>query len=235
MDTGKNYPLYFFNESSKKDSDEMLLGMDIEDSKIDGVTDWALNLFREKYNRKLTKEDIFYYVYGVLSSPEFVKRYKTELKKESPRVPLLKEFDSYVTYGRKLAQLHLEYEKFSNNFVKVEISEKVSDQEKLYRVEKMRFGKGGDKSIIQFNQFIAISNIPEEVYTYLINGKTPIEWVMDRYMVKEDPDSGNLNDPNEYSQDPEYVLKLLLSVIAMTKGILDLQQTLPKLVIPETK
>ena len=99
----------------------------------------------------------------------------------------------------------------------------------------MRFGKGGDKSVIQFNQFITISSIPDEIYSYLINGKTPTEWVMDRYMVKEDADSGNLNDPNEYSQDPAYVLNLLLSVIAMTKGILDLQKTLPKLVIPDTK
>lgn len=235
MDTGKNYPLYFFNESSKKDSDEMLLGMDIEDSKIDGITDWALNLFREKYNKKLTKEDIFYYVYGVLSSPEFVKRYKTELKKDSPRVPLLNEFDSYVTFGKKLSQLHLEYEKFSDDFVKVEINEKVLDLKKLYRVEKMRFGKGGDKSTIQFNQFITISNIPEEVYTYLINGKTPIEWVMDRYMVKEDPDSGNLNDPNEYSDDPKYILNLLLSVVAMSQEILKLQSSLPKLVVPDSK
>ena len=135
----------------------------------------------------------------------------------------------------QLAQLHLNYETLPNDFVKVEISTKVTDLKKLYRVEKIRFGKSGDKTVIQFNQFITISNIPEEVYTYLINGKTPVEWVMDRYMVKEDPDSGNLNDPNEYSEDPKYVLNLLLSVMAMSKGILDLQLTLPKLEIPESK
>ena len=83
------------------------------------------------------------------------------------------------------------------------------------------------------NKRIAISNIPQEVYTYLINGKTPIEWVMDRYMVKEDSDSGNINDPNEYSDDPKYVFNLLLSVITMSREILSLQNSLPKLVIPE--
>jgi predicted helicase len=69
----------------------------------------------------------------------------------------------------------------------------------------------------------------------LINGKTPIEWIMDRYSVKEDADSGNMNDPNSYSEDPKYVLNLLLSVIAMSKNILELQKSLPTLVIPEIK
>ena len=235
MDTGQGYPLYFYAESKSKNEGEMLLGMDLEESRIDGISDWALDIFRRNYGVETSKEEIFYYVYGVLSAPEFIKRYKNELKKDSPRIPLLKEFRDYSEFGRKLSKLHLNYENLKNDFVNVQISDNVSDAKKLYRVEKMRFGKSGDKSVIQFNQFITISSIPDEIYSYLINGKTPTEWVMDRYMVKEDADSGNLNDPNEYSQDPDYVLKLLLSVIAMTKGILDLQQTLPKLVIPDTK
>jgi predicted helicase len=235
MDTGKGYPLYFYAESKKKDDAEMLLGMDLEDSKTDGISDWALKLFKERYGIKILKEDIFYYVYGVLSAPEFIKRYKNELKKDSPRIPLLDDFTSYCDYGKKIAELHLNYESHTNSFVNVEISTGVSDQAKLYRVEKMRFGKNGDKTMIQFNQFITISNIPEDAYTYLINGKTPIEWIMDRYSVKEDADSGNMNDPNSYSEDPKYVLNLLLSVIAMSKNILELQKSLPTLVIPEIK
>ena len=143
----------------------------------------------------------------------------------------MNEFKAYSDFGRQLAELHLNYENIPNDFVKVEISNKVSDPKKLYSVEKIRFGKGGDKSFVQFNQFITISNVPEEIYSYLINGKTPVDWVMDRYAVKEDTDSGNLNDPNHYSEDPEYVLKLLLSVMAMSRQILDLQKKLPKLAI----
>jgi predicted helicase len=233
MDTGQGYPLYFYTDSKSKDSNDMLLGMDIGDSRIDGISDWALNIFRDRYSKKVSKEDIFYYVYGVLSAPEFINRYKIELKKDSPKVPLLENFEVYSHYGKQLASIHLDYENFTNDFVKVKISQKIADEKKLYHVEKMRFGKVGDKSIITFNKFITISEIPEEVYTYLINGKTPIEWIMDRYMVKEDSDSGNLNDPNDFSENPKYVFNLLLSVMAMTKKILDLQKTLPKLVIPE--
>ena len=233
MDTGQGYPLYFYSDSKSKNDSDMFLGMELEDSRIDGISDWALEIFRTKYGKKLSKEDIFYYVYGVLSAPEFVKRYKNELKKDSPRIPLLKEFDEYSKYGKELSKLHLNYENLDNDFVKVNIIEKINDDKKLYRVEKMRFGKSGDKSVIQYNQFITVSEIPEEIFTYFVNGKTPTEWVMDRYMVKEDSDSGNLNDPNDFSEDPKYVLNLLLSVITMSKEILELQKTLPKLVVPE--
>jgi predicted helicase len=99
----------------------------------------------------------------------------------------------------------------------------------------MRYGKGGDKSVIHFNQYISVSGIPEEVYSYLVNGKSPVEWVIDRYAIKEDADSGNLNDPNDFSDNPKYVFELLLSVIAMTTKIIELQKTLPKLVIPDSK
>lgn len=231
MDTGQCYPLYFYSENNSTSPN--LFETEGQINRTDAITDWAYNLFRKKYGNEITKEEIFYYVYGILSSPNYIERYKNELRKESPRVPLLDDFKAYVTYGKNLADLHLNYENLNNDFVKVEISEKVNDDKKLYRVEKMRFGKSGDKSVIQYNQFITVSDIPAEIYTYFINGKTPTEWVMDRYMVKEDSDSGNLNDPNEYSNDPKYVFNLLLSVIAMTKKIIELQKTIPKLVLPE--
>ena len=231
MDTGQCYPLYFYSENNTTSPN--LFETEGQINRTDAITDWAYNLFRKKYGNEITKEDVFYYVYGILSSPNYIERYKNELRKESPRVPLLDDFKSYANYGKDLADLHLNYENLDNDFVKVDISGKVNDDKKLYRVEKMRFGKSGDKSVIQYNQFITVSDIPAEIYAYFVNGKTPTEWVMDRYMVKEDSDSGNLNDPNEYSNDPKYVFNLLLSVIAMTKKITELQKTIPKLVIPE--
>ena len=233
MDTGQGFPLYYYPESKAKNSDEMLFEVENEGKRIEAISDWALDLFRIKYGESISKEDIFYYVYGVLSAPQFAERYKNELRKEAIRVPLLKDFSDYSIYGRKLADLILNYDKLSNDFVKVEISEKVIDLKKLYRVEKMRFGKASDKSIISFNQFITIREVPEDCYLYTVNGKSPIEWVMDRYLIKEDSDSGIINDPNDYSNDPKYILNLLLSTMTMTRDILELHKSLPKLVIPE--
>ena len=235
MDTAKNYPLYYYPNSVPSSEQDIFGGIEIDELKVEGISDWALNLFTKKYGRDITKIDIFYYVYGVLSSPEYIRRFKVELRKDYPRIPLLEDFWVYSKFGRDLSEIQLDYESLENDFVKVEISEKVSDSRKLYRVEKMRFGKGGDKSTIHFNQYVTVSGIREHLYSYQINGKTPIEWVMDRYMVKEDADSGNLNDPNEYSDDPKYPLNLLLSVITMSERILELQKSLPKLVIPESK
>lgn len=155
------------------------------------------------------------------------------MKKEAIRVPLLEKFSEYASYGRQLAQLHLNYDKLNTDCVTVEVSKPELEAHKLFRVEKMRFSKSNDKSTLIFNPYITLRNIPLECYSYLVNGKSPIDWVVDRYRISEDSDSGILNDPNEFSDDPIYVLNLLLSVITMTKKILELQKTLPKLVIPE--
>ena len=234
VDTGQGFPLYFYPNFRTKNSDQLLFGHNAEESRVDAISDWALKLFREKYGNKISKVDIFYYVYGVLSAPQFISRYRNELRKEAARVPLLDEFFEYSKYGRKLAELQLNYEQMPNNFIKVDIIQDDMDAEKLYRVEKMRFGKDNDKSRILFNKYITLSDIPLSLYTYIINGRSPIEWVMDRYIVKEDSDSGIINDPNLFSDEPKYALRLLLSVMTMTKEILDLQKTLPKLVIPES-
>ncbi len=235
MDTGQGYPRYLFTDAGSKKGESLDLGLDLGDTKIDAISDWALTIFREQYHSRISKDDIFYYVYGVLSAPEFVNRYKNELKKDSPRIPLLKEFENYVQFGRELAEVHLEYENHKNDFVKVEIRNAPLDKKELYRVVKMKFGTGGDKSIIHFNQFITLKEIPVEIYTYIVNGKPAVEWVMDRFNFKEDKDSGNVNDANDYSEDPEYILNLLLSVIAMSKIILQKQNALPRLVIPLNK
>ena len=160
-------------------------------------------------------------------------KYKNELKKDSPRIPLVKGFKEFSIFGRKLSQIHLNYEKHENSSCKVNINEKGAPKSELYKVEKMRFGKNGDKSTIIFNKYITIQNIPAEAFTYLVNGKSPAEWVMDRYMVKRDADSDILNDPNAYSNDEQYILKLLLSVLQMSIDIQKLYSELPNLELLE--
>jgi predicted helicase len=234
MDNGQCYPMYYYPQSPLSEPENSLFASDDSCSQLHAVSDWALNAFRDKYTKKISKEDIFYYVYGVLSAPEYQKRFKNELKRQTPRVPFLDDFAAYSEFGRKLTHLHLNYETFKNTLCEINIADTSKDDLELYKVEKMRFGKDDDRTILFFNRYITISNIPEEIFEYIINGKSPIEWIIDRYLIKEDSDSAILNDPNEYSKDPKYVFNLLLSVIAMTKEILELQKTLPKLVIPES-
>lgn len=228
MDTGKNYPLYYYPEVRK--SHEGLLALDFEtgNDRIDGITDWALKLFNSHYGIKISKTDIFYYVYGVLSTPDFIRRYQIDLRKDYPRIPLLKDFKKYSDFGLRLSNLHLKYDGLVNKFVKIVIKNESLPTDKLYRVSKMRFAKNGDKSQIVFNENITITEIPLEYYSYLVGGKSPIDWVMERYQVKQDSESGNVNDPNQISDEPKYIFNLLLSVISMCGEVLDLQKSLPK-------
>lgn len=231
---GKNYPLSYFPEAQANQETLLDLGDLNEDNKQDGITNWALEIFRTRFGVQVSKEDIFYYVYGVLSSPQFIDKYKIELRKDYPRIPILNDFFDYVSFGKRLSELHLNFDKYKNDFVKVHYQD-MDVRDVDYRVKKMRFGQNSDKSRIIFNESITISEIPLELYDYSLGGKSPIDWVMDRYQIKEDAESGNRNDPNEFSGDSKYVFNMLLSVMTMTKEILELQKTLPKLIIPEVE
>jgi len=174
------------------------------------------------------KEDIFYYAYGILHSPKYRTAFSDDLKKALPRIPLAEKSDDFWAFsraGRELARLHLEYE----SIAPLE-GVTVSGDRSNCRVAKMRFKAKGEKDTIIFNQYITVSNIPAKAYKYVVNGKAAIEWVMERYQVKTDKDSGIVNDPNLYADEtgqPEYILDLLLSVIAVSVQTIDIVEELP--------
>ena len=176
----------------------------------------------------ISDDDTFYYVYGVLHSPAYRKRYANDLKKDLPRIPLLKNKDKYVEIGRKLSDLHLNYENQPIwDGVEVEISQPD------YRVKKMKHPKKGVLDTIIYNESITIKNIPERAYEYVVNGRPAIEWIIDQYQVKTDKKSGITDDPNEFSDNPKYILNLLLSVITVSMRTLELIEELPEFEIQE--
>jgi len=53
---------------------------------------------------------------------------------------------------------------------------------------------------------------PDKAYEYVVNGKSAIAWIMERYQVKTDKKSGIKNDPNDWAKEvdkPRYILDLL--------------------------
>lgn len=203
----------------------------------DGITDYILNKAQKQYSSKVTKEDIFYYVYGFLHSPEYKETFANDLKKSLPRLPLVEkesDFWAFSQAGRKLADLHLNYEQVpAYEGVAVRMPEDLlrMDAYEFYRVEKMRFPKKGEKGKIIYNSRIVVENIPEEAYDYVVNGKSAIEWIMERYQVTVHKESGIKNDPNDWSKEheqPSYILDLLLSVINVSMQTVDIVKGLPK-------
>lgn len=160
-----------------------------------------------------------------------------------PRLPLVEKAEDFWAFshaGRELAELHLNYENVEHTKeVVVDIQGDLFNDniqpEKLYRVEQMRFGKINkekDKSIIEYNSFITLRNIPLRAYDYVVNGKSAIEWIMERYCDKVDTKSGIRNDANQWGIEhgnPRYPLDLLQSIITLSIKTLDIVDGLPKI------
>ncbi len=235
------FPLYWYEENNQR---QLSLFSDDSDKYIchDAVSDWILKEIRSRFQgaRNLTKEDIFYYVYGLLHSPNYRARFADDLRKSLPRIPIIedvKDFMAFSKAGRDLAELHLNYEDV-NPYPDVEIKglEKAPTDEKAYDyfriVDKMRFKSKDDKTAITLNANIEVSNIPEKAYEYVVNGKSAIEWIVERYCVSQDKKSGIVNDCNVWAREhekPRYVLDLLLSVINVSVKTVDIVNALPRL------
>lgn len=212
----------------------------------DAITDETLKVFRDAYphafpNRykkdggiELNKTDIFYYVYGILHSPEYRKRFESNLKKELPRIPLAADFARFSEAGRKLAHLHLDYEEIDPWASIVEDGDSVNPG----RTVKMTFGKckkdeehpkGQDMTVLKVAENMTLRGIPLEAYEYVVNGRSAIGWLMDRYQVRKDKASGIVNDPNDYSDDPRYIVDLVERVVTVSMETIAIVNELPAL------
>ena len=241
VDKDQCFPLYWYEEN--KNQQRTLFDEQTGEKYIrrDGITDWILKEVRSRYGtREITKEMIFYYVYGLLHSEDYRQRFAADLKKSLPRIPIVErveDFMDFYKYGKKLADLHLNYETVAPYpGVVVRGDRKVTGVEEDYDYfhiwDKMRFKSKDDKSTIIYNGNITIENIPEKAYEYIVNGKSAIEWIVERYCVSRDKKSLIMNDANDWGKEhhkPRYILDLLLSVINVSVQTVDIVKALPKL------
>lgn len=238
------FPLYWYEENNAKITDLFYQENSETTNKYirkDGISDWILNIIHKQYGYKVTKEDIFYYVYGLLHSSEYRTMFATDLKKSLPRLPLVEKVDDFWGFskaGHELANLHLNYETVEPyRKCQVIYAPLTNKGESInYHVEKMRFGKIDsktvDKSIIYYNKAITIEDIPAEAYGYVVNGKSAIEWIMERYAITTDKKSGIINDPNDWARehnDEKYIFNLLLRIINVSVQTVKIVKGLPKL------
>ena len=242
------FPLYWYDDSTADIADLFSAQQSEMDRYVrrDGVTDWILSTARKQYGSRVTKEDIFYYVYGILHAPDYRTTFAADLKKSLPRLPLVESPDDFWAFsraGRSLAELHLGYEHvepYAGCRILLAPLTNRGDEISYLIDDKMRFGKldskTADKRIIHYNAGITIENIPLEAYDYVVNGKSAIEWVMERYAVKKDPASQIENNPNDWCRehdDPKYIYNLLLRIITVSLETMKIVRSLPKLKLNE--
>lgn len=238
------FPLYLYNEPDTVTADQADLfatttSAKPERKRRDAITDEGQAHFMTAYpNETINKEDVFYYVYGMLHSTDYHARYADNMSKELPRIPCVKtatDFWAFSKAGRALAEMHLNYETVAPYPVKIDSCGKtLTDAD--YRVEKMKYGKQGkdkDLTTLHYNNKITLTGIPVEAYNYIVNGKSALDWVVERQCVKTDKDSGIVNDANEWAVDtmknPRYPLELFQRVITVSLETMKIVGSLPRL------
>ena len=231
---GQYFPRFTYEKTTTEDT---LFAGNSDSSgytRVDNITDSALKDYRETYGEKVSKDDIFYYVYGLLHSPTYRNEFAADLKKMLPRIPKVKDFAGFAQAGRKLADLHLNYETIEP-YPLDEIGEG------SFRVQKMAFGKVGkekDKSTIIYNSAITLKGIPDDAYRYMLGSRSAIGWIIDRYQVKTDKASGIVNDPNDWADEhnePRYIIDLVKRIVTVSIETMKIVDNLPPLEIIEVE
>ncbi|WP_160242879.1 DEAD/DEAH box helicase [Acinetobacter indicus] len=246
MDAGAQcFPLYLYEENTVKANDIDLFNQEESGStdekytRKDAISDAGLKHFQDAYpTETISKEDIFYYVYGLLHSEDYRTRYADNLTKELPRIPCVKKAEDFWAFskaGRDLAHWHLNYETVEPYKAKLDLGGKSLKQleDKDFYVTKMKFPKKDQKDTVVYNNAITIREIPLEAYDYVVNGKSALEWVMERQVVSTHKDSSIVNDANDWAietmGDAKYPLNLFLRVITVSLETMKIVRSLPKL------
>lgn len=225
--------------------------------RVDNITDASLTRYRAAYGPEVTKDDIFYYVYGLLHSPQYRQAYAADLKKMLPHIPLVQtreDFVAFSTAGRGLADLHLDYESCDAMPVGLVVDgdnipwERRRDIDPpLLLVTKMRYGGSQgkwDKTTLRYNAHVTLTGLPLEAQDYVIGSRSALDWLIDRYQVSTDKKSGIVNDVNDWMLEgadggpdvgpqPYYLLELIARVTALSVRTQEIVEALPPLNLRE--
>lgn len=239
--SGQFFPRYRWEPLPDGELDLGLDG-DVVDGyrRVDNITDEFHGLMRERYGQDLSKDDVFFFVYGLLHSPEYREHYAGELKQMLPRIPNVPAgtFQAFTEAGRELFDLHADYEDAELYPLEVVGGEQppIGGETGYYRIEKIRFPSGKKAAdapdSLVMNSFITVRAIPEEAYRYQLGSRSAIEWIMRQYQVTTDKASGIVNDPNRWGLEhgnPRYILDLLQKVITVSVRTVEITENLPGL------
>ena len=213
IDGSQCFPFYTYDEDGR--------------NRRENITDWALARFRAHYrDESIGKWDIFHYVYAFLHHPDYRERYQANLKRDLPHLPYTPDFWAFAKAGGRLGEIHIGYEEVPEYPLHFIENREVSIN---WRVEKMRLSK--DKTQLVYNDFLTLDGIPAKAFDYQLGNRSALEWVIDQYRVKTDKRSGILNDPNR-ADDPQYIVKLIGKVIAVSLETVEIVERLPDLGVP---
>ena len=210
------FPRYCYPKPAEApDATDALQGIRDVPDRIDNISDMALRIFCEHYpDDTITKDAIFDYVYGILHAPSYREQFANDLSKEIPRIPFAPDFHAFAEAGKALATLHLGYETCEQYPLSLMFAHDGEPQPHHFRLTEraMRFATPA-KTTLTINEHVRLTGIPEMAHRYMVNGRTPLEWFIDRYRIKRDKDSGILNDPNGWFENPRDLVTAIKRIV----------------------
>lgn len=172
----------------------------------DNISDVMLAHFRDRYGSRISKGDIWEYLYGVMHAPDWRDRYRHDLQRNLPRVPLAPDFDAFRSAGRALMDLHIGFETGAELPIPCLVNEEPSEGQHpadAYRIRnQMRWGKKGgegDRSVLHVNDQCRLIEIPSVCHDYLVSDRSPLEWAVASLKFRREQGSGVVDDPNRWS------------------------------------
>ena len=202
--------------------------------RIDNISDTALRTFRDHYgDAAITKDNIFDYIYGILHAPSYRKQFANDLSRMIPRIPYAPDFRAFAEAGKALADLHLNYEtceQYPNLSVEpLKPSLLWEEKPEHFRLgtRAMRFADKEERTTLIINEHVCVSGIPEEAHRYVVNGRTPLEWFIDRYKIKQDRNSGIINDPNGWFEHPHDLVTAIERIVYVSVESTKIIDSLP--------
>ena len=224
---GQCFPRYRYAQQPTAQGE--LPGIDRSLERTDNITDEALGTFRAHYNdRTITKDTIFDYIYGVLHAPGYREHWADDLAKALPRIPFATDFHAFADAGRALAALHLGYETCQEFPLDLAYSQPGDPRPEHYRMSKraMRYADD-DRTVLVVNDHITLGGIPVEAHQYSVNGRTPLAWCIDRYKIAQDKESGIVNDPNGWFDDPRDLIATIRRIVHVSVETVRIVEGLP--------
>ena len=228
MFNGQHFPRYRYEQPG--DAQEELPGFEPALERIDNITDTTLRAFRVRYNdNTITKDAIFDYVYGILHAPGYRERCANDLAKELPRVPMAPDFHAFAQAGNELAKLHLGYETCQEYPLSLVFGQDGKPRPEHFRISQraMRYADA-ERSELIVNDHIRLVGISTKAHEYQINGRTPLEWFIDRYKISQDNESGIVNDPNAWFDDPKELIAAIQRIVHVSVETARIVDDLPQ-------
>ena len=234
------FPRYrYLEQTDSSDTTHMFQGIDTPPDRIDNISDTALRAFRDHYsNETITKDDIFDYIYGILHAPNYHKEFANDLTKGLPRIPFAPKFRAFAEAGSALADLHLNYE-ICERYPHLSVEPRKYDllwEEKpehfLLDTRGMYFKDKNTKDTLIINKHVQVSGIPAEAHRYVVNGRTPLEWFINRYKIKPpEKNNGILNDPNHCFENPRDLIIAIERIVYVSVESTKIIENLPSAVV----